>query len=295
MGRKFFSAYTFSIEENWLYYRKGGLSGFPNFLMRLFMKKRYLVLALICVSLIFSGCGSDKEPEDDELETVPPVEETVVEVPAPEPEPVPEVIVTPEPVPEPEPEPVIEEPVIEEPVVFTTEVIDYKADDKENCGYFVTTDELGSFSSIEGDFVKYSGYDGSYFGFIFGYSSQEDGIVPDFFRFGINVKGEFSVHNWNGEKFTDMLDLEADTAYLYKTDAIKQGYGETNHLKVAITEEGTISCYINDIEVASGIEPFDSSTGGVMVFFSVGTEEQENLPEEPVEVSYQITDSVYLQ
>lgn len=239
------------------------------------MKKWIFVLALISVLFVFAGCASDGTPEE---------EAPTPEVPANEIDS--QNTVTPA---SEEPE-VLPEP--QEEVAFTTDWVDLVVDDDANCGYFITTDELGAFSSIEGEFKKDSGNKGSCFGFVFGYSAQEDGIVPDYIRFAINVNGEYSIHAWNGSSYIDLLDPEADTAYLYKTDAIKAGYGEVNTLKISASENRTLSFFINDTEVASGIQPFENSTLGVMVFFSIGTSQEENLADNPVKFSYRITDSV---
>ena len=257
------------------------------------MKKIIFVFALICALFVFFGCASDEAPQEEPVEVVEP--ETTV----PEEQPIPEASISenPEPVVENESadtvEPVQEEQAPEETnVVFTTEWVDLVVDDEENCGYFITTDELGSFYGIEGEFKKDAGSESSCFGFVFGYSTQEDGIVPDYFRFAINVKGEFSIHTWNAGTYKDLIDPEADTAYLYKSDALKTGYGEVNTLKIEVDSDNLFSFYINGTKVASGIEPFENSSCGVMVFFSIGTKQEENLAESPVKFSYRIIDSV---
>ncbi len=257
---------------------------------RYYMKKGIFILALLIITLLFAGCASEGTPEQEPVPEVP-VEQTVS---IPENTPVQEnTTVEPEVKPaEPEVQPEI---IIEEPEVFTTEWIDLVIDDEENCGYFITTDELGKFSSIEGEFKKDSGNQSSCFGFVFGYSSQEEGIVPDYFRFAINVNGEYSVHSWNGSEYKDLIDPEADKAYLYKSEYISAGYGAVNTLKIESDDEGCLSCFINGNQVASGIDFFEDSTPGVMVFFSIGTSKEENLPEKPVEFSYRITDSVSIE
>ena len=268
------------------------------------MKKIFFVFALLCIIFAFTGCASDEVPDEEPLQNlVDPgngqgettndendqksvtndisddVTDDVTDNSEPEIEPVVEVFPNPEPVAEP----------------FTMDWQDIVVDDEENCGYFITTDELGTFSSIEGEFKKDAGNESSCFGFVFGYSGQEEGIVPDYLRFAINVKGEYSIHSWNKDGYKDLIDPEADTAYLYKTDTLKQGYGEVNTLKVEIDEEGLLTFFINDTEVASKIEPFENSTCGVMVFFSIGTKAEENLAENPVKFSYAITDSASVE
>jgi hypothetical protein len=241
------------------------------------MKKWIFILALISVLFVFAGCASDETPEE---EPVPEVPANKIDSP----------VLTPE---RQEPVVVPEQTIQEEPdATFITDWIDLVVDDDENCGFFIPTDELGTFSSIEGEFKKDSGNESSCFGFVFGYSAQENGIVPDYFRFAINVKGEYSIHAWDGNSYKDCIDPEADTAYLYKSDVINTGYGEINTLKIATDAEGLLSFFINDTEVASKIEPFENSTSGIMVFFSIGTKQEENLSETPVKFSYRITDSV---
>ncbi|MCR4939057.1 MAG: hypothetical protein K5930_02975 [Treponemataceae bacterium] len=244
------------------------------------MKKEMFILALLSIFFLFAGCASDETPE----------EESLPEIPAQEAESIPENTSAPE---ETQIPVEVEEPIIvpEEPEIFTTEWIDLVIDDDENCGYFITTDELGKFSSIEGEFKKDSGNESSCFGFVFGYSSQEEGIVPDYLRFAINVKGEYSIHSWNGSEYKDLLDPEADQAYLYKTEFISTGYEAVNTLRIELDENYNLSFLINGNEVASDIEAFENSTPGVMVFFSVGTDKEENLSENPVKFSYRITDS----
>lgn len=240
------------------------------------MKKGIFILALFSLFFFFAGCASDEAPE----------QETVPEVPVEESQTIPETT---------SPEETNAQIQEEEAQPFTTEWIDLVIDDEENCGYFITTDELGNFSSIEGEFKKDSGNQNSCFGFVFGYSSQEEGMVPDYFRFAINVNGEYSLHSWNGSEYKDLIDPEADQAYLYKTEYLSTGYGTVNTLRIEIDEEGFLTCFINGNEVASGIEFFETSTPGVMVFFSIGTKEEENLSKNPVKFSYRITASTSVE
>ncbi|MBQ9239419.1 MAG: hypothetical protein IJ191_08955, partial [Treponema sp.] len=71
----------------------------------------------------------------------------------------------------------------------------------------------------------------------------------------------------------------------------RSGLGAVNKLKVERALDGTYSCFINGTQVAAGISPLENGTAGVRVFFSVGQEQQENLPDVPVRVSYRITES----
>ena len=253
------------------------------------MKKLLFFFVLICALFAFIGCASDETPEEEPIQEVVEPETVQPETTVPEEQPIPETSVN-----NIEPE-TLETPVTtEEPAEpFTTEWVDLVVDDEENCGYFITTDELGTFYSIEGEFKKDAGNESSCFGFVFGYSAQEEGIVPDYFRFAINVKGEFSIHTWNSGVYKDLLDPEADTAYLYKSDVLNTGYGAVNTLKIELGDDCCLSFYINGTKVASGIEPFENSTCGVMVFFSIGTKTEENLAETPVQFSYRIIDSTY--
>lgn len=261
------------------------------------MKKIIFVLSLLCALSVLIGCASDEVPEEEPVQEVPAQETVVQETAEPEQNEVPEPVI--ENIVEDKEEEPLEETLPELPeepeVVFTTEWTDFVVDDEENCGFFITTDELGSFYSIEGEFKKDAGNESSCFGFVFGYSNQENGIVPDYFRFAINVKGEYSVHTWDGSSYKDLIDPEADTAYLYKSDIVNTGYGAINSLKIQLDDQCHLSFFINEKEVASGIEPFDNSSCGVMVFFSIGTKKEEKLSESPVQFSYRITDSEFAQ
>lgn len=168
--------------------------------------------------------------------------------------------------------------------------ISSKKESVQDCGRFYTTPELGRYKSLEVEFKKDSGSEAACFGLVFGFSSQKDGICSDYIRFEINALGEYAVYSFDGKKYFDLVNEDAsDTAYYSESGAINKGLGAQNKLKVEIASDDTYSCYINGSCVANGIKPLKNGTKGVMAFFSVGTAEEENLPETPVEVSYRVT------
>ncbi len=178
---------------------------------------------------------------------------------------------------------------------FTTDWIEYSKENSTDCGYFYTTEELGEFSMIEGEFKKSAGYERSAFGFVFGYSSEKDGILSDYLRLEVNTEGQYAFYSWDGSKYTDFINPEAEnTAYLNEGGPVTAGLDSVNKLKIEQdTSSGTYTCYINGTQIATGIEPIEGSTGGVMAFFSVGKENEEKLPDTPVKVTYRITDSAW--
>lgn len=162
----------------------------------------------------------------------------------------------------------------------------------QDFGYFYTTDELGRFSSLEVELKKDSGYDGSCFGLVFGYSKTDDGILSNYNRLEINTLGEYAIYSWDGSKYTDLIDSDAkNTAYLTENSSIKKGYGASNKLKIELDSNNLYTCYINGSKIASEIKPLENSNYGAIVFFSVGKENEENFPDSPVQVSYKITNS----
>ena len=177
---------------------------------------------------------------------------------------------------------------------FTTDWIKVTKDNANDCGRFFTTSELGKFSMITGEFKKEKGSEEGTYGFVFGYSGQNKGILSDYIRFEINPLGEYAVYSWVDGKYKDLIndDVEND-AYMNQSSAIVKGLGSTNTLKVEKAKDGTYSCYVNNSCIASKIEPLANGTKGVMAFFSVAKSNQENLPEEAVELSYRITDSAF--
>lgn len=167
-------------------------------------------------------------------------------------------------------------------------------DNSQNCGKFCTTSEMGKFAMIEGEFRKDKGSEQSCFGFVFGYTSPSDGVLSDYIRFEINTLGEYAVYSWDGKVYADFVNDDAvNTAYMNESSAINKGLGAANVLKVEKTSDGTYSCFINGTKVCSGIEVPEEATKGVMAFYSVGSADQENLPNDKVEVSFRITDSAF--
>ena len=179
-----------------------------------------------------------------------------------------------------------------ESVLFSSDWDEESLSDPEDCGYFYTTDNLGEFSMIKGEFRKLGGYEGSTVGFVFGFSPTKDGWLKDYIRFEINTRGEYGIYSWDGKKYTDLVQKnKPDTAYLYESAAINAGYNRKNSLTIQKEKDGTYTLSINDTVVAKKVPPLKKGTKGVMAFFSVGKEEQENFPEDPVTVTYRVTDS----
>lgn len=173
---------------------------------------------------------------------------------------------------------------------ISDEWVECTKDNSNNCGYFFTSDEIGQLKMFEGEFKKNAGYDSSCFGFIFGYSSSKDGIVSDYIRFEINTLGEMALYSFDGTNYKDYLDATSDNnAYLVQNPSINKGMGATNKLKVEKNSDGTYNCYINGVKVASEIPALKNGKNGVMAFFSVGKQDEEKFPEEPVDFSYRIT------
>ncbi|MFA6937735.1 MAG: hypothetical protein WCQ67_05855 [Treponema sp.] len=164
--------------------------------------------------------------------------------------------------------------------------------DMENCGYFYTTAELGQFDMFEGEFKKATGYEKSAYGFVFGYTADDKGKLTNYIRFEINTDGEYALYKYDGKNYTDLVESNtAATAYFYANGAITKGYDATNTLKVELNSNGKYDVSVNGTKVGSNIERIKDSTYGAMAFFSVGSENQEKLPDQPVKVSYKITNS----
>src|SRR5574344_179912 len=174
---------------------------------------------------------------------------------------------------------------------FITDWSETQLTDLEDCGYFYTTPELGQFTMLEGEFKKATGYEKSAYGFVFGYTKPADnGKLSNYIRFEINTDGEYALYKWDGSTYTDLVETnDKATAYLYPNSAISKGYDTTNKLKVE-NVEGKYNLYINGTKVASNIEGIKDGTYGIMAFFSVGKQDQEKLPDQPVKVTYRITD-----
>ena len=179
-----------------------------------------------------------------------------------------------------------------ESVLFSSDWDEESLSDPEDCGYFYTTDNLGDFSMVKGEFRKLGGYEGSTVGFVFGFSSAKDGWLKDYIRFEINTRGEYGIYSWDGKRYTDLVQKnKPDTAYLYESAAINAGYNRKNTLTIQKEKDGTYTLSINDTVVAKKVPPLKKGTKGVMAFFSVGKDDQENFPENPVTVTYRITDT----
>lgn len=161
-------------------------------------------------------------------------------------------------------------------------------------GYFFTTPELGTFSMIEGEFKKLGGYEKSGFGFVFGYTADEEGWLSDYLRFEINTAGEYAVYAANGGTYIDLVAAnEENTVYMNESDLINGGYDSANKLKIEKTGDKDYTLYINGTEIVSFTAPEGyGNSDGVMAFFSVGQENQEVFPDEPVKITYRITDYV---
>ena len=162
----------------------------------------------------------------------------------------------------------------------------------EQLGYFFTTPELGQFSMIEGEFKKAGGYENSAFGFVFGYTANDKGILSDYLRFEITTAGEYAVYACKGSTYIDLVEANnKNTAYMYPSSAISGGYNSSNKLKIEKTKENTYKLYINGKNVNTITVPDGfGNSNGVMAFFSVGKANQEQFPDNPVRVTYRITD-----
>ena len=166
--------------------------------------------------------------------------------------------------------------------------------DADQHGYFFTTPEIGQFSMVEGEFKKAGGYEQSGFGFVFGYTADDEGWLADYLRFEITTAGQFSAYACRGTTYIDLVENHGEnTAYRYESSAVKGGYDSVNKLKIERSGDKDYTLYINGSKVASFTAPNGfSNSDGVMAFFSVGKADQEKFPDEPVKVTYRITDSV---
>lgn len=160
-------------------------------------------------------------------------------------------------------------------------------------GYFFTTPELGQFTMVEGEFKKSGGYGKSGFGFVFGYTADENGWLSDYLRFEINTSGEYAVFACKGSTYIDLLENHGEnTAYMNVSSAINGGYDSVNKLKIQKTADKAYDLFINGAKIASITVPAGyGNSDGVMAFFSVGKENQEDFPNQPVRVTYRITNS----
>lgn len=175
---------------------------------------------------------------------------------------------------------------------FSKEWIENIFSKTEQLGYFFTTPELGQFNMIEGEFKKSGGYENSAFGFVFGYTANEEGMLSDYLRFEITTAGEYAVYACKGSTYIDLVEANNEnTAYMYPSSAISGGYNSANKLKIEKTKENTYKLYINGKNVNTITVPDGfGNSNGVMAFFSVGKANQEQFPDNPVRVTYRITD-----
>lgn len=175
---------------------------------------------------------------------------------------------------------------------FSKEWIENIFSKTEQLGYFFTTPELGQFNMIEGEFKKSGGYENSAFGFVFGYSSNEEGILSDYLRFEITTAGEYAAYACKGSTYIDLVEAnDKNTAYMYPSSAIVGGYDSANKLKIEKADDTSYNLYINGTQVNTITVPEGfGNSDGVMAFFSVGKQNQEQFPDNPVRVTYRITD-----
>ena len=196
-----------------------------------------------------------------------------------------------------EPVPATSEPVVqEETVLLSTDSGEWSENvfaSADQHGYFFTTPEIGQYSMIEGEFKKSGGYEQSGFGFVFGYTADDEGWLADYLRFEITTAGQYSAYACRGSTYIDLVESNNEnTAYRYESSAIKGGYDSVNKLKVERAGEKDYTLYINGSKVVSFTAPDGfSNSDGVMAFFSVGKADQEQFPDKPVRVTYRITDS----
>lgn len=175
---------------------------------------------------------------------------------------------------------------------FSKEWIENIFSKNEQLGYFFTTPELGQFSMIEGEFNKSGGYENSAFGFVFGYTADEEGILSDYLRFEITTAGEYAAYACKGSTYIDLVEAnDKNTAYMYPSSAIVGGYNSANKLKIEKVDDTSYNLYINGTQVNTITVPEGfGNSNGVMAFFSVGKANQEQFPDKPVRVTYRITD-----
>lgn len=175
---------------------------------------------------------------------------------------------------------------------FSKEWIENIFSKTEQLGYFFTTPELGQFNMIEGEFKKSGGYENSAFGFVFGYTANEEGMLSDYLRFEITTAGEYAAYACKGSTYIDLVEAnDKNTAYMYPSSAIVGGYDSANKLKIEKADDTSYNLYINGTQVNTITVPEGfGNSDGVMAFFSVGKQNQEQFPDNPVRVTYRITD-----
>lgn len=176
--------------------------------------------------------------------------------------------------------------------LFSTDWKESVFSEDSQLGYFFTTNELGQFSMIEGEFKKSGGYEDSPFGFVFGYTADKEGILSDYIRFEITTSGEYAAYCCKGSTYIDLIEKnDKNTAYMNKSSLIVSGYNSVNKIKIQKKSNAQYDLFINGslvktIDVPSGF----GNSDGVMAFFSVGKANQEKFPTNPVKVTYRITD-----
>ena len=175
---------------------------------------------------------------------------------------------------------------------FSKEWIENIFSKTEQLGYFFTTPELGQFNMIEGEFKKSGGYENSAFGFVFGYTANEEGMLSDYLRFEITTAGEYAAYACKGSTYIDLVEAnDKNTAYMYLSSAIVGGYDSANKLKIEKASDTSYNLYMNGTQVNTITVPEGfGNSDGVMAFFSVGKQNQEQFPDNPVRVTYRITD-----
>ncbi len=222
------------------------------------MKKIALVLSALVMCAALISCASKKEetveqPAEQSVETAAPAEETAV--------------------------PVQQSGAWQENSMSNT----------AQCGYFFTSRELGPLGTVEAVFKKDSGYEHGGFGFAFGYEPAPGGYIQDFIRLDITTSGHYALYSLKGGVYTDLVETQpANEAYLYASSAVKKGNGGENTLKVEKKDDGTFTCYINGQKIAEKLEAPVEGGSGICALFSVGSESQEQFPDNPVKVSFKV-------
>lgn len=157
-------------------------------------------------------------------------------------------------------------------------------------GCFYTTEDLGEYLSLEIEMKKDSGFEGSCYGLIFGYTDTNEEKLKNYTRFEINALGEYALYTFDGSKYVDLMDDSANnTAYMIEEALINKGLGSSNKLMIERNKDGTYNCFINGTKIAENKKIMDSSNNNVRAFFSVGKANEENFPDEPVQVFYKIS------
>lgn len=88
----------------------------------------------------------------------------------------------------------------------------------------------------------------------YGLYIRSDGIVNNYYKFGINVNGQYMIKKRVEGEYTKLVDWT-------KSDAIKEGYNQWNTLKV-VAQGGTLKFYANE-RLLTTIEDISLSCGKV--------------------------------